>query len=298
MSYTVELHHSLRYSNKDLIALPELVSGLIAYQRLIEDSGPVIQRLFNLPEPVVIDVYLQRIEPGSTDETFAHRLAFPTKKHYDDFVKLVRKVTGIEFVQERNPTMGTIYAMLLAAGATWAVTRWSAEPAVHIHDVSNSIINAGAGSMHLAPEDVRHALRDGVKNKAVLATNAAKVIRPAKAADTGFVRLDDRAEFTIPHEAVKEVPAITGPSAVQTESTTVEDEPIDIRAIDRDNKKKGWAVVVPSFSPRRMKAELGPLVTAAELAGRTSATATVEIVYRTNEQGVAIPKRAFILEVQ
>lgn len=299
MSYSVDFRHTLYYSNRELLPVSEVASAMVAFSRLVHSSTPAIQKVLNCPDLIDVQVYLERLLPGSTDETFVHRFAFKSKKSYDDFVAFIRKVTGVQYVEEKNPVLGSLYALILVGAATFAVGRWGVDGGPHIENVSNSILNVGAGSLNIPPAELQKMVFDAMPNKAVAASNAVKIIRPAKFEPGAKITFDNRPDLVVTSEAIKEVPAVPGEADdTRLQTALLTNTLIDIRALDRDNKTKGWAAIVPGFSARRAKMEVGPSIDQSDLIGKTNVTGDVEITFRTNARGVDVPKRIFLNSIK
>jgi hypothetical protein len=277
-----------------------MATAMVAYGRIIEISAPVIAKLSGISDPFVVRVFLKEIRAGSADEGFINRFVFKNQKSKDAFIDWLRRVTLVEHLQEKNPTLGKLWAYILVGGAMFAVGRYglpNPKSTVHIQDVSSAIINVG-GTINIPHESIQEAMSAGIRNKAVLATNAVKVIRPAKHDEHALIRVDNRDELTIPPEAIREVPSIIGEAEEIQQTKTLTAVQISVRALDRDSTQKGWAAVVPSFSERRAKLELDPSVDSSVVARSEILCGDIEASYRLDQRGNEVPRRYTLLRIR
>ena len=294
--HTIDFSSSLYYSNRQLIPVQDMATALVAYGRIIEMSAPVITNLAGIADPISVQVFLKELRAGSADEGFVNRFVFKNEKDKLDFIHWLRSVTLVEQMQEKNPTLGKLWAYILVGGAMLAVGRYGLPKAspVHMKNVSAAIINVG-GNITIPHESIEAAMSSGIRNRSALAANAVKVIRPAKHDKDALIRIDGREELTIPPQAISEVPAMTGNEAEAPTTSTLRNVEIHVRAIDRDSTAKGWAAIVPSFSDRRAKLELDPSIDACKLARQEVVTGDVEVTARVDRRGRETPKKYFLI---
>jgi hypothetical protein len=161
------------------------------------------------------------------------------------------------------------------------------------HDVA---IATGASTLNMTKDEFGDILRRNAGNVFNLASNSCRVLLPAKSG-AGSVVVDDAGSLTIPKAAIAEVPAAVERPAEKPQSQLFERETVELRAMDVDSRTKGWAIVVPRITNKRLKVELDPVLDANAIAYHSRVTADVELFYRVTDQGDRIYLSAYLRQV-
>jgi hypothetical protein len=100
-------------------------------------------------------------------------------------------------------------------------------------------------------------------------------------------------------EAISEFPSDADIGQLtQTEIVPMPDSIIDIRALDRDRSKTGWAARVvssPDMEDRRLPMDLYPTVDSVALAEHTQVRADLVVEMLRNAKGDLVPRRLHLL---
>ena len=171
-------------------------------------------------------------------------------------------------------------------------------PSIHIEGDYNTVINIMADRLSITPEQVDAAARQVVHPSKFrqLVKPVVDLLRPAKAEPGTTIRTRD---FEASPEAIGEFPndADIGQLA-HTEVVPIMDALIDIRALDKDRNKTGWAARVlgrQDFSDRRLPMDLYPTVDAQALAQEDQVRADLMVEMLRNSKRELVPKRLHFL---
>lgn len=305
----LDFTHSIEYPSASNLSLSTVAESLIGLERITRHI-PDILNASPLGKCIVgIEVRVESITAGSLKDNVVYRLIFPTEADLDEWVKKVRKITGIQAMSDRFPVLGPIITGLLLIGGVSAVTYYAAKAgassikgnpsgsAINISQCRDVVIQQGAGTLNMKPAEYDKLLSTNSGNRFNLASNACRVILPASVGG-GSIVVDEDANLSLSDSAVKEVPRSVERSPTEPQMELFEQENIELRAIDRDSTSKGWGVVVPRLCGKRLKVQLDPTVDRDAIATRATVKADIEMYYNTNAQGDRIYHSAYIRSVE
>jgi len=293
-------HHEIKYLMDREPMAAWTAESLIGIERLALRTPFVLaQALGGLPVPRV-EVYVCTIQAGSLKDKIFLRYIWGSEDEMNKWLDRLRELTGVSRLNNQLPTLGPVLMLLVVFGGTYAAMRMAgvngAGERINIDRCSNSIINVGAGQLNMTPDQCARLIREYSGNQFNVASNACKVLRPARESDCAVMMDQDQA-LVIPKEAVKEVPPGIDRSVEPASVAHLVNEAVHIRALDRDSQKHGWAVVVPSVSGKRLRMELDPAVDRTSLTGATI-KADIDLYYDTNDDGDRIYKAAYLKGVR
>jgi hypothetical protein len=291
--------HTLYYDCAGPVPIGELAASLVAFEKVVKQARPLFEMLYSC-QISDVRVYVNEIETGSLLDDFVIKFVFKDQAAYDACVANLRKVTGVQKLTERLPTIGPLITVALLAGGISAVSRGCGSDgiSVNLKNARDNVIVIAAGEHQMKPEDFQAVVNDALKDRYLLATNAAKVFLPAKKENAdSSIKIDDRVDLMISPEAVKEVPVIVKKGTAKQSQEVHSKITIQIRALDLDNRKKGWGVMIPSISNARIPLELDPQVNPAELLGRSIMQADIEVFFRVDAAGDEHIKSAYLRKV-
>jgi len=156
-------------------------------------------------------------------------------------------------MQGKNPFIGQLITTVIIFGAVVAVQRWTAVPSVNIENNYGTILNAGK-NLSISPDELKKTV-ESIPNKIGLATNAVRIISPAKSDPNAKIIFDNTDTMTVTPEVIRDVPAVPHSDTEETEKTFT-NVPIIIRALDFDSRDKGWSGIIPDISDKRIKIQL------------------------------------------
>jgi predicted nucleic acid-binding protein len=288
--------HKIYYSNRHAVPAEEVAEALLGLSRIVQKAPLVFKGLVsgcNLPKAAL---YVESIENGSLSEEVIVKFFFGSKRKMDRCLKRWREALGIN-LETAPGVLRTIIIALIFAGAVIAAQRYlsPAEKAT-IEMNHNTVINIGAAELQMTPDQLRAIITTVISNKDQLAADAVAVIRPAKRDRDASITFDNDPAKTIPPTVIDHIPSTVDPVR-EEDSTMHEHVTVELRALDLDSNKSGWAAVAPRVAATRLKLELGPNIQPEHLFGKASVTGTVEVVKRRNGEGTMVPKLIRLLEI-
>lgn len=277
--------------------------ALLALERITLRTPTAINNMAGHTAILGIDVFVKKLEEGSWLSDLCFRVFFGTPEREAEFCHWLREKTGIE-----KNNVRTLFAItgtaVLAAGATFAVTRYSTGPnasekANTVLAWNNTIIQIGAGELKMSPKEFAAIVERAAGRKATNAKDAARLLKSAKDGDEAAMM------EIVGHDILNVPPAVVEamPTPEQIEEAPSDNEVLHtkadvyLRATDLDSNSRGWAALVPVVADRRLKLELGPGIQPDLLYGQKKLTADVVAVMRAQRGGVSVPVRYRIVKI-
>ena len=292
MAYVFQSCHGLVYTTNLLPTTDDVISSLSGLERIACRVPDVMRQL--IPRgPVTIEVYVSQVKAGSLIEDILFKIFFRDEKHFKKWAKAFREKTGVELMSDKLQVLGPIITGLVVVGIGYGAVRMLGREGagngstVHIESVSQSVINTGAVMINLPPEAYLQALQSGGGNMLNLASNACRIVKPAKRAEAVVpcITVDGNTNLVLTGGVIAEAPSHVDRSVVVPEMQLLQDEEIIVRALDLDNPKKGWAVVVPRFFEKRVVLDLAPSVDTARITAGRRIKADIELYYVLDDEG-------------
>jgi hypothetical protein len=283
VALTLSFNHEIFYSTENPVPAEEIAEALLALSRVVQRAPALLRNLVPGISAPKVQLLVDRLESGSLTETFVVKFFFGTQKKMDRAIKRCREALGVDLTSNGGIARTVIWGLVIF-GAYYAITHSSnpAKPTVEISH--NTIINIGAREIGMTPEALVKIIEATVQNKNQLASDAVKIIKPAKADRNAEIVLDGSDELKISRQTIAEVPAEFTPDKSE-DSKTVQDLEIRLRAVDLDSTEHGWAAVVVHFSPRRLPLELGPGLNPDDLFGKKTIRGSIEAISRKDQFG-------------
>ena len=136
-----------------------------------------------------------------------------------------------------------------------------------------------------------------IKDKDKLAKNAIKVVNPAKRDPEASITFNGNEELRINNESVKAMPRSIQEPEDEEFIEDYKNIELEIRAIDLDSTKRGWAVVVPDLHNKRVRLQLDPTVDPEDLLDKRRVNANVTVIFGHDKEYNKIPKLVFLREI-
>lgn len=288
------------YSNKELVPIKEIAGSLEALDAVIRHSPEVLEALFPGTKIESVEVFIRELRSDSIWEDLVVKFVFGSQKKFDQLISNIRERVGMDNLMN-NPQLlsAIILVLILSGGAYYLGKDQSADPEQRatIEANNNTIINIGAGMMEMSAEEFKLLIDGAIKDKAKLAKDAIRMVKPAKRDPEASITFNDNAELQITSESVRAMPRyISEPE----EEEFIEDYSaieMELRATDLDSTKRGWAVVVPELGDRRVRLQLDPTVSPEELYERRKFSGNATIIFGFDKDSKRIPKLVFLREV-
>jgi len=292
MAYVFQSCHGLVYNTSLLPSTDDVISSLSGLER-IACRVPDVIRIMIPGGPVTIEVYVSQIKAGSLIEDILFKIFFRDKEHFETWAKSLRKKTGVDLMSDKLPVLGPIITGMVVVGIGYGAYRMIGREGagngstVHIENVSQSVINTGAVMLNMPPEVYLNAIKNGGGNMLNLASNACKIVKPAKRVEAVLpsITVDGNTNLVLTGGVIDEAPSHVDRSVVVPEMQLLQNEEIIIRALDLDNPKRGWAVVIPRFCDKRIAVDLAPSVDTARIIAGRRIKADIELYYVLDDEG-------------
>jgi len=293
-----ETQHQFFFDVSGPVPIKDIASSLIALEKVIFKTQSVFQALDPEMDLKEIEVLISSIESGSLKDNFITRFVFGSEEGLNRFSDKLRTITGVEAMQSKNEFVGQLIALCLVTGLGYAVIRSASGgggTTIHIEQVRDSILNVGEGTLTITPQDLKSLVDENLKNTHSLATNAAKVILPAKRGTESRLVIDEREELQLTSGVINETPTKVPQTGSVEKIVSEKNADVLIRATDRDSIAKGWWVQLPHlFEDRRIRAELDPSIDINWLASQSRINANIKIHYKISATGAETVREVFI----
>ena len=281
------------YNTKQPVAIHAVILALQGLEGLLKPVPAILATLTGV-EFAKTQFLIESLGSGSLWEDVAVRFYFHDKAGLDAFVDKIKAVPGVKPV-----VTAAVVAALVGLGLQWAS---GGKPAPAIQATNSVIMINGAGTFNVSPEVFKSAVESAAKgNQKSIAENALKATVPvrsdAKSSVTFGAATQDAADLlTIPHNAVAEAPPrIEFEPNERVEKYT--NTALEIRATDRDSKKRGWAGRLGTRE-ERLPIEIDPAVSAADMFGRETVKVDADLIFREKgKSGELKPVRIYVRKV-
>ncbi|WP_312679947.1 hypothetical protein [Stutzerimonas nitrititolerans] len=294
------VHQQIYYSNKELVPIKDVAESLLALEAIIRQSPDVLEAMFPGTKIQSVEVYIKELKSDSIWEDVIVKFIFGNQQKFDEFIANVRERIGMDNIMN-NPQLlsSIILVMVLSGGAYYLGKDKSATPEqkATIEANNNTIIQIGAGMVELSSEDFKAIIDASIKDKEKLAKNAIKVVNPAKRDPEASITFNDNEELRIQKESVKAMPRFVQEPEDEEYIEDYMDIQLEIRAIDLDSTKRGWAVVVPDLHKKRVRLQLDPTVNPEDLLDKRKVNANITVIFGHDKEYNKVPKLVFLREI-
>lgn len=294
------VHQQVYYSNREAIPIREIAESLLGLEAILQQSSPVFENLFPGCSIQKIEVFLDELRSDSLWEDVVVKFVFGNQKKFDEFIENMRERCGMDNISSNNKLLGGILIGLVLIGGIYSLTKDKvAEPSriFTIEGNNNQIINVVAQGLDMDAEKLRSVIEDSVKDKGKLARDAARFIKPAKRDSEATVTFNNYEDLRITSETVRAMPSHIAEPELEQHIEDFENVALDIRAVDLDSLKKGWAGVIPEISEKRVRLQLDPGVDPSQLMANPHLRVNVTVVFESLLTGEKQPKLVFVRAV-
>ncbi|MAI32172.1 MAG: hypothetical protein CMM07_10955 [Rhodopirellula sp.] len=294
------IHQQLYYSNKNKASIKEIAEGLVALDSLIRQTSPVLEALFPDYKVESIDVYLDEFRSGSIWEDLVVKFVFGSQENFDDVIGRARKKLGMEALMNNPQLFSAIVAVMILTGGAYYVGKdqnATPEKKATIEANNNTIIQIGGGMVDLEGEEFRALIENAVEDKDKLAKDAVRIVKPAKRDSQASIEFSGHPGLKISSDTVKAMPDHVQEPDKEEQVEDYEELLLELRAIDLDSTKRGWGVVAPDLSTRRVKLQLDPTVNPEDLFDKRQVRGNVTVIFGLDKAGKKFPRLIFLREI-
>lgn len=200
-----------------------------------------------------------------------------------------------------NPQLfSAIVAVMILTGGAYYVGKdqnSGPEKKATIEANNNTIIQIGGGMVDLEGEEFRALIENAVEDKDKLAKDAVRIVKPAKRDPQALIEFSGHPGLRISSDTVKAMPDNVQEPDKEEQIEDYEELLLELRAIDLDSTKRGWGVVAPDLSPRRVKLQLDPTVNPEDLFDKRQVRGSVTVIFGFDKTGQKFPRLIFLREI-
>lgn len=292
--WVFEASYRVYYNTKNPVPIKEIIASLQGLEGLLQCVPQALTNLTGI-EIDGSEFLVQTIKSGSLVDDFLLRFFFKDKESFEAFAQKLG-----ENKKMRVAVIAAIVAGAVGYGLHWAATA-SKQPTPSITATNSVIIQNGAGTLNMSPEVYQEKLLAALSDKKSVAASAIKAVAPNRNDPQSTIRfgaLEDAATngLEIPASAIAEAPTklILEPNERIEKYTNAV---LHLRAMDLDNKTKGWAGKLANRE-ERLLIQLDPNVSASEIFGRESVRVDADLVYMESGRSRELkPKRIYVRRV-
>lgn len=294
------VHQQIYYSNKDLVPIKDVAESLLALEAIIRQSPDVLEAMFPDTKIESIEIYINELKSDSIWEDIVVKFIFGNQQRFDELIANVRERIGMDNIMNNPQLLSSIILVMILGSVAYHLGKdKSASPQqkATIEANNNTIIQIGAGMVELNPEDFKAIIDSAIKDKDKLAKNAIKVVNPAKRDPEASITFNGNDKLRINNESVKAIPRSIQEPENEEFIEDYKNIELEIRAIDLDSTKRGWAVVVPDLHKKRVRLQLDPTVDPEDLFDKRKVNADVTVIFGHDKEYNKIPKLVFLRKI-
>lgn len=291
---------TIYYSNKNHLPLEDVAESLLALKAIIEATPHVLERLQPGLHVQKVNVFVNEIKAGSLLEDLVVKFIFGNQEKLDLSIQSLRQEIGADSLLANRTLVGAIIGALITGGGIYLLNKLKGpeEQKQALQANQNVFIINGANLAGVNEDQFRSVIQGTLARNEHLPKEAVKVVRPAKREGEASIMLNQDPHATIANQAIRAMPSSPPDDEPLETVDDFFDVEIQIRAIDLDSTKRGWAAVVPSISSRRTKMHLDPHIKVHQLLGKTTIKGDITVSFRYDERGAKLPNLIFLRELK
>ena len=296
----IEVRQQLYYSNKKIISVKEIAESLIALENLIQQSKSVVESIFPGTTISSIDVFISKLHSNSIWEDLIIKFIFGGQERFDQFITDFRNKIKMDVLIDHPFLFSVILGSLVLAGGGYYLIKHKPHDSVSqkILEVNNTlIVNVGAEYLKMDPKELQKLIVDSVKDKDKLASNAIKIVGPAKKDPNTTITFNNDERLRISSEFVSAMPNAIPDDVDEEFIQEYQSLYMEVRAIDLDSTKRGWAVVVPNFGNKRIKMQIDSEINVEQMLERRHFYGDATVIFKISKDGIKQPVLVFLRKI-
>ena len=296
----IVIHQQIYYSNKKLIPIKDVAESLIALEAIYRQSPDILEAIFPNTEISSVEVYISELKSDSLWEDIVVKFLFKDQKNLDSFIANLRESVGMDNIMNDGKLLAVITIAIIFIGGFYILNQDKSstpEQKTIIEANNNTIIQIGAGLVDFSAQDFKALIDNAIKDKKSLAQNAAKVVVPAKRDPDATITFNKNNDLVISNEAIRAMPRFAQVPENEPYIEDFKNIELQIRAIDLDSNKRGWAVVIPEIHVKRIRLQLDPGIKPEVLIGIRKIMAEVTVIFEYDDDDNKIPKLVFLRKI-
>ncbi|HWA30053.1 MAG TPA: hypothetical protein VG867_03095 [Rhizomicrobium sp.] len=297
----IRVPHSIIYKVEKPVPVSDFIISLLASEQLLRDCAPLLEGCFPGLTVEKVEVSIGEITEGSLKEILIGTLFLAFQPALQKDVPMaIESLTGAHVPAGYDSIVTVIFCVLLFYGVDAVYTQlnkgaFSKRLRAQLKDVTTEL----SRECGLSEEKIAHILESkyGKSRLRLIAHAATNFFTVSKRANNAPVMISNR---NLDHEYVSEVP-----SDAQIEEGDVpeivrqfENVQIEIHAQDVDRTRVGWAAIVPSVAPKRMKMELYPPIKPEDLYTKRHIRGDIAVVFEKKADGSYKPSLFHLMAIK
>ena len=303
----ISLKHGVQYEITEAVSVDDLVSSIQAHARLLDQAGKILTDAIpglNIQSQRVSVLNLRQESP--LRELFAFSLVVAFQKELTEEVpQIITDITGLN-VPDQYDTLVTVLVMLVAIyGVSKAFDAMFPEkPKDNLQKAQDSLSKKAAKMLGITVDRLMasvEVLFTG-RSRRVLVGASQKVFAPTRAHSGAYIS-DEKGTALVGPEATRDAQAASGlpfepedENKPNTDSELYLDVRIILHAMDRDNKKSGWAGHCPDLFDDRIKMHLEKNLEPGALFGKNEIQGDILLIREEDEDGEMQPKEFLLIK--
>lgn len=287
------LQHQVIYDISGKAHVSDVAASLLANERLIKLSALILEECIQGFTVESVNVSIKEVANNSPlKEILCGALVIA---YQDDLVRemppIIERIIGRD-IPDSYDHLVTILSMVIAIYGISAVFKklFPEKTADKLAAAHGQMIFVAGNYMGVSPQSIENAvikrLSGGMKQ--LVQKTAIDFFKPSKRGGDARIILPD-GNF-IPREAIAEIPSSLDYYADDdVQQYPLQNVEIEIRAVDRDQKKRGWAAVISEVTGRRLKMEIYPTVDSNRIYGRDKINGNVIVLNKKDANGIFLP---------
>ncbi|MBN2069119.1 MAG: hypothetical protein JW739_05730 [Opitutales bacterium] len=295
---------SLYYNVKKVPDIEDIAEAMIAYHRMMRYVPEVLGLIDkNLPY-YNLRIEFHRASSGSFGLESLLKVVFGDEEKSQEYLdKLREKFHIIEFMN-KNPILGAaIMGGVLLTGIVGynEFVRGKPIPTTQIEANNNVIIQVGASEMGITKDDLNGYIRTVLESKSAaerrkIVKDSIAIIRPSKKDPNSVIQMNGT-DLVLTSDTLATIPE-TAAEIPEERTVRYNSTDIYIRATDLDNKKSGWAVIVPEVSDGRSRMALSSSIKPSDIFGAKKILGDVEVLFQIDKDGEEKVKKYTLLRIE
>lgn len=299
--------HHVEYKNAGAWPLEDAITSLQAQRKLLEEGVATLDSLLEGFQVSKVEIRVNNIASTNPLVTDLIILVYGQYQQQieDKVIGQIETMFGTDIPEQYEPIVA-----LATLAVTYMVARWAYDrvrskgkthPAsTHITGSYNTVVNILADKLNLSEGQVTDALNEAVPpaKRRSLVKSVTNFFRPRKDGVTTPIQVKGAPE--IGDDVLREYPTdVELLSLDDTRNIDIPRATLNIRAIDRDKTKTGWAAVIQGDRrfKKRLPMDLYPTVDAEQLSKMDQVIADVIVEGDRRADGTFAAKRIHLIAV-
>lgn len=299
--HNIELPFGVTYNTAKHVEVSIVARSLLANEALIKESAKLLEKVLDGTTVEVTSVRVGELTNGSPlKELLFIGLFFAFQDDLEkDVPDLIAHLTGTA-IPEQYTTVVTVLSMIVAISVIDTTVKkfFPGKEMKALKADYEGKLDALCKLCEKSKEEIDTIVKESIGNnvRKRLIVAALDFFLPAK--KEGAVSIHGLGDNTISEESVAEIPTELDYLADETQdSYEISGAIVDIHRSDRDSNDAGWRAIIESVSPKKMRMELSPSISAAEVYGKTTIIADVIVVEEKQQDGEYVPKTYHVMKI-